>query len=356
MNSRKKKILQGLILFFITGVLGFIFLEFLIFKVAPQKTIYYDKINTAPNEKLYRYGVEKPVEIRPNLRLENITDLYKEYTMSITTDQFGFRREKTAPEKPSVVIIGDSMTFGFTVSNEEAYPSILEAEDASCQIINAGKPGAGLNHYAYYLKQMFKKNDLKNIRQVIVALNMPGNDWYEMPSLNPKIDPELTQFLRNSPRALAPQKSVRQKIKRLLSYSQTYTFLRQVVAPRIKHSVLRRINTAPAEEKEYGEIGPHVERLLSTIISLAKEKNIPIAFVFLPERPHYFPKPPLYVKNLQKFMEKKGVPFVDLLPPMEKAYTKTSDFWHPIEGHYNESGHAFIAKEIQKSGIIHCEK
>ncbi|MDP3725168.1 MAG: hypothetical protein Q8R20_01720, partial [Nanoarchaeota archaeon] len=105
--------------------------------------MYYDTINAKPTSDLYQYGDDRPVQVRPNLRMRNLSDLYKEYTFNIVTDQFGFRREKTDPLRPSLIILGDSMTFGYTVSNEEAYPNILDKLYPACQVVNAGKPGAG---------------------------------------------------------------------------------------------------------------------------------------------------------------------------------------------------------------------
>ncbi|MDP3724879.1 MAG: hypothetical protein Q8R20_00220, partial [Nanoarchaeota archaeon] len=205
-----------------------------------------------------------------------------------------------------------------------------------------------------YLREILAGDALRNPKQVIVALNMPGNDWYEMPSLPQKIDPELSQFLRGHERYRRGRNSLLGKIKNLLGYSQSYMFLRQTVAPAIKHAVLEAKDTTKAEEKEYLEIGPPVEELIETIVSIAKEKDVPISFVFLPERSFYFNKVPLYVTRLQEFMKKNDIRFFDLLPSMRGAYRKTSDFWQPIEGHYNAGGHAFIASEIQKANIIEC--
>ncbi|MBI2035461.1 MAG: hypothetical protein HYT12_02120 [Candidatus Liptonbacteria bacterium] len=326
----------------------------MIYVITPQKTMYYDKVNTEPTRELYQYNAGKPPKVKSGLNVSGLSDIYHEYNMDIQTDQFGFRREKTDPLKPTVIILGDSQTFGFGVLNPEAYPNLLDEMDNSCQIVNAGKPGAGLNHYVYYLKEMLASKNFKNIKQIIIGLNMPGNDWNEMVSLSKKIDPELSQFIPDSTEFLGKKKSLSSRAQELLFYSQAYTFMRFVVAPRLKHFVLGFTDLAKAEQEEYEKTGPAVETLIKLMQSATKEKKIDIIFIFFPERPHYFKKPLTYIKNLQSFMNENGIKYLDLIPQFKESYTKIDDFWLPIDGHFNASGHKFMAEAINKANIISC--
>ena len=81
-------------------------------------------------------------------------------------NRHGFRGGDHAPHKPAgvfrVVIVGDSVTMGFGVEEEEAYPALLEralngaasGKTARYEVLNLGVPGAHLNFVTKRLELM----------------------------------------------------------------------------------------------------------------------------------------------------------------------------------------------------------
>jgi hypothetical protein len=346
---------KKILLFILVSVIGLISLEIFIGSVSPQKTTKYHKSVSVGS--LLRYGVERPTELRADMDIR-ISDLYKEFDVSVITDSYGFRRsEKASVKEPSVLVVGDSQTFGHGVSNIDAYPNILDDRYPECQVINAGVPGTGLNYYFAYIRKVVGELEFTKIKGVIVGLNMPGNDWYGMHSQSKKIDPELTHYTEKSPDHNA-KRTVKWHIERILRNLQTYSFLRETIAPRVKRVFVSKfIDNSERDNDEYEELGPSTTQLIEDMNKFGRERNIPIYFLLLPERPHYFKYTPSYMQKIRQFMNEENISYIDLVPPMSKRYKRFSDFWLPINGHYNEDGHRIIADEIENSGIMEvCEE
>lgn len=63
------------------------------------------------------------------------------YRSRVVTNAKGFRSAPLDPSRPLVAVIGDSITFGYGVENDEALSSRLEALLPQFQFLNAGVPG-----------------------------------------------------------------------------------------------------------------------------------------------------------------------------------------------------------------------
>src|SRR3989344_7348537 len=91
----------------------------------------------APNPpKIYQQSANPEIsyELKPNLRQE------KAYKARVSTNSFGFR----SPEpdgKPVVAVLGDSITFGYGVEDEETLAARLQAKGTDAQYQNAAVPG-----------------------------------------------------------------------------------------------------------------------------------------------------------------------------------------------------------------------
>lgn len=65
------------------------------------------------------------------------------FRSTITTNSLGFRSEEL-DERPLVAVVGDSITFGYGVQNNETLAAQLEQEFPRYQFLNAGVPGYNL--------------------------------------------------------------------------------------------------------------------------------------------------------------------------------------------------------------------
>jgi len=351
-EPKKHTIIKKLAILAVVGIVGALFLEITIAKVAPQKTTpYHATVSAAP---LLRYGVDRPSELKPNMRLR-VADKYLEFDTTVYSDSYGFRkREDADPTLPTVLVVGDSQTFGHGVENRDAYPNILNARYPNCQILNAGVPGTGLNYYFAYIRKVFDTFEFEDVQHVLVGLNMPGNDWYGMQSQSLKIDPELIHYTGKSPDHEA-KKTTAWRVQRALRYSQLYSFLRVTVAPHVKRYLVEKFkDTSEKDASIYEEYGPAARQIIREMHEFGTEHGAKVTFLLLPERPHYFKKLPMYMEHIKAFMDENGFEYIDLVPPMEAEYTRFNDFWLPINGHYNEGGHTIIADEVERANVITC--
>jgi lysophospholipase L1-like esterase len=62
-------------------------------------------------------------------------------------DAYGFRNPWPWPAQADVVVVGDSLTFGHGVANDQAWPSILDRALSPIRVINLGLEGAGPQQY-----------------------------------------------------------------------------------------------------------------------------------------------------------------------------------------------------------------
>jgi len=93
----------------------------------------------------------------------------------VITNSHGFRMRDdiTFNNTPQILIVGDSFTFGTNVSNDEAYPNVMNRNLKSVQIINAGFPGAGIEKEIEIIANTFS-----TIRPSLVILQVLDNDVY----------------------------------------------------------------------------------------------------------------------------------------------------------------------------------
>ena len=119
--------------------------------------------------------IERP-KLLGNLK-PNYNDIWAQVeTMpyNVTTNSQGLRMnyDLTFPkEKPRVLILGDSFTFGTYLHNHNTYPSLLQNRIESMEIINAG-----MNGYTIYMELDLFRERAKYIEPDIVILQVIDND------------------------------------------------------------------------------------------------------------------------------------------------------------------------------------
>lgn len=70
------------------------------------------------------------------------------FRSTIRTNSLGFRSEELQPDKPVIALIGDSITFGYGVEDDETLGTSLSALLPDYNILNAGTPGYNIRQEA----------------------------------------------------------------------------------------------------------------------------------------------------------------------------------------------------------------
>lgn len=101
-----------------------------------------------------------------------------EFTVQVETDRFGFRKPGlTDPQTATVVVFGDSFTFGQGVQGEERYSSRLQESLSHEKVLNVSYPnGVCPLHYEVF----FRGHPELKPRIGVVGLYL-GNDFYSDP-------------------------------------------------------------------------------------------------------------------------------------------------------------------------------
>jgi len=110
-------------------------------------------------EGLHRPDVELIYSLTPGASAEWRSDEFVEH---VQINSEGFRDDETPSRRPGdarVLVLGDSMTFGHGVDDDETYPNQLEAlfrrEGRDVHVINAGVRGYGTDHqYRYFVSRL----------------------------------------------------------------------------------------------------------------------------------------------------------------------------------------------------------
>jgi lysophospholipase L1-like esterase len=110
----------------------------------------------------------------PFFKTELIT---RDYRFMIETDEHGFRNRSPWPDRAEVVIVGDSMAYGYGVAKEQAWPTLLDDALPVSRVITLGMPGTVPQQYTRY----FERFGAALHPKVLIYTIFAGNDISEAP-------------------------------------------------------------------------------------------------------------------------------------------------------------------------------
>lgn len=169
----------------------------------------------------------------------------KAFRSTITTNSLGFRSPEIDSVKPILALLGDSITFGYGVEDDQTLGAILQQNIPDWTIINAAVPGYTIGQeratYQYKLQQLNPKalilifywNDLEHFQPSILADdgNIRATDW--------KDDGKNCDPLTTGPLAYIPGRCW------LDTHSSIYRAMKKVILARTGKANLR------AQEAEF---------------------------------------------------------------------------------------------------------
>ncbi len=151
MGRISKKILKKTILTILGAILSFAFLEVFV------RLFFYQ--NITPSRVIPAFGISNA--LRPNYEKVSLNPVGIKYKIQTNNNQFR-RSSPVEYEKPPntfrILCLGDSITYGLWLSNNEIYPYYLEnilnreRGEKRFEVLNAGAPGSKPIDYYLYLK------------------------------------------------------------------------------------------------------------------------------------------------------------------------------------------------------------
>ena len=91
------------------------------------------------------------------------------------TDGHGFRNAWPWPETADIVFVGDSLTFGYGVEDDESWPAIIGAALPQLRVINLGLIGASPEQYV----RVYETFGIPLKPKLLVVGLFPGNDFWD---------------------------------------------------------------------------------------------------------------------------------------------------------------------------------
>lgn len=109
---------------------------------------------------------------KPN---SNGTIVSRDFRVSHRTDGFGFRNAWPWPAQIEIVALGDSLTFGYGVGYDQAWPTILDRALPDLNVLNLGLIGAGPQQYLRVYETF-----MRSLRPRLLLIGLfPANDFWD---------------------------------------------------------------------------------------------------------------------------------------------------------------------------------
>jgi len=196
--SRRKKLLFYLVAYALVAIILFAFAEAIArLKGFRPYTVKQAEIAVEPGGKFFR--------AHPTLGYTHLPGQYKitlagAYTFRATNLDNTLRATQppetygtASPARPQLWILGDSITYGWSVNDEEAYPWVLREKLRDYEVINFGVSGYGTLHSLIQLREAFQQGGTVP-RAVILAYA----SWHDV----------RNTFIRIRRKMLAPSASL----------------------------------------------------------------------------------------------------------------------------------------------------
>jgi len=94
---------------------------------------------------------------------------------SVAADEHGFRNASPWPERARIVVVGDSLTYGWGVTAEESWTALLDKQLGESRLITLGLPGAVPQQYTRY----FEQYGVGLLPEIVIYGIFSGNDFQE---------------------------------------------------------------------------------------------------------------------------------------------------------------------------------
>jgi hypothetical protein len=318
-------------------------------------------LNAYPITRNYMPNIFRPdVNITWTVRA-NASSLHQhiagDFSVTVHTDEKGFRKGRSMSlGKNSILVLGDSFTFGFGVEDNQTYPYYLSEKLPDYNIINAGlTSGMSFDTEYVYLREHFKE-----IKPSLVIVQVyPGNDFSDIKSnewIPENFDvPErvVTSFDVDSDGNLYTRRAI--PLFKAGLFLQRHSYLFNFLWRR-RHSLEKfamRNDLVDATTLQRAEI------IVKALSNFSAENNVPIVVVIIPITKDEQQRLMLEgtVHKFEEMLQKNNMPYT-YLDSLFNYPAEQIHFKH--DGHYNSFGNEIVADGISEylrdSSLIESKK
>jgi len=292
-----------------------------------------------------------------------------DYDVRQTTGDFGFRNPTPWPKRADVVILGDSLVFGYGVSDGSAWPAIVDHSFPNLKVVNLGLVGAGAEQYLRVYETFGEP-----LRPKLVIVGMfPGNDFWDAAQFNEWVTEGAKgnyMVWRNyghfSGNALREPEEALKSV--LLRHSYLYNLVLAARSNRVARKagepkILRlkdgheiRLLPSDFESRTIGSLSGRSEfeitvRALADLRDRVEGSGGRVLVVLQPSKEEvYMPMLGEKVRDasahLRPALEGLGIEYLDLAPAFKREAKEGKALFFGADGHPNPAGYRLIADEV----------
>jgi lysophospholipase L1-like esterase len=191
----------------------------------------------------------------------------------VSSNAAGFRSPEVDPSKRHLLIVGDSVVWGYKVGDDETVSRHLQdLEDggrSDLQVLNLGVSGYGIDQYYLWLRRSLEK--VPAVEAIVVVLTVV-NDWKNTGANN--------AYGKSKPLfRIGPDGAMRNVNEQIGEYSLTNLTSQWTLPPWAKRSLARFYGRRETPEEERKAV---VKALFAAMERLAAERDARLLFVLVP--------------------------------------------------------------------------
>jgi GDSL-like Lipase/Acylhydrolase family len=281
---------------------------------------------------------------------------------AFTTDEKGFRNDSPSPEAADIVVVGDSMAFGYGVPDEATWSHRVATQLDGYTLRNFGLIGGAPQQYL----RVLKREALELNPKLVLFMLFPGNDlddarvfkdWLEAHSDitypewriaggAPPSPWNALERLSHGSYLVAFQRALRSSLlSRELGETITFGDGQQLqLAPAVYDGNARMAHPSH----------PIFQLLMTTIEKaqrLSQRQGSHFLVLLMPTKEEvYLPlldKPaPALIENFRPALETQHIPYIDLTPYFQARAREVGPLFFEVDGHPNPSGYQLIADVV----------
>lgn len=288
----------------------------------------------------------------------------RDFTMTIQTDEHGLRNKSPWPERASVVVVGDSLAFGYGVDDAHMWSRLIEARLPTERVVNISLPGLAPEQYFRYFERfgaplqpqlvilcVFPGNDVADAKRFEVwqAAGSPGNfaEWRygEMSELPRASRPRESPSLLERSRLAMALTAIRNNLSsRFQSETLSFPEGRVQLVPGVYEKRMSTFNDRDPGFRALVESVRNTRALtdrlgarLLVVLFPTKEE------VYLPGRGAEYPH---MVEAVKHVLDELPVDTFDLTDGLRRHANEARPLFFEVDGHPNDRGNAVIANLI----------
>jgi lysophospholipase L1-like esterase len=302
----------------------------------------------------------------------------KDFRAVHEVDAKGFRNSRPWPEKADIVVVGDSVTFGYGAARNQAWPAIIGDDLPRVPLINLALIGAGPQQYL----RVYETFGLELRPKLLLAGVFAGNDFWDAETFDLWLRSGAggnfivwREFGRPGPvkASLSDPKGSLRTLFDWYAYpalrsSRVFNLLRALYSdlggglstPPVFYHFKDggRVRLSPGDFRRKQEIAARNSRAFGLALnafenmhSVAERNGTHVLMVLQPSKEEvYLPlledDVPDLTRALRDTFDDRGIDYLDLTPAFRKRAAAGERLFFENDGHPNASGYALTAQLV----------